>query len=165
LNTRSLTGKVIAFEARIAVTPNATTNAGVICGVAEPASTANNAMVDDTLVPGAFDFLGFYTSATETLKFGYRTAAGALVPITDVSQAMTSAQFYKCGFVFDPNKSDDCLTIYVDGALVATVSKATLTANANFPNGTLYTPIPPVKTGAAAAQLLELDFLHCVSLR
>lgn len=165
LNTLSLTGKVVAFESRVAVTPNATTNAGVICGLAEPGSTANNAMVDDTLVPGAFDFLGFYTSATETLKFGYRTAAGSLVPITAVSQAMTSGTFYKCGFVFDPNKTDDCLTIYIDGALVATVSKATLTADANFPTGTLYGPIAAVKTGAAAAQILEVDFLHCVSLR
>lgn len=166
LGTLTLSGgKLVAFEARVAFTGSAADAFAPLVGVAEPGSAADNSVTDAGAV-GAFDFLGFYTAdvadGSDILNFGYRVAAGSLTAVSGVAQTITAGTFYKLGFILDPSKAEECLTVYIDGAQVASVSKATLDAATGFPDTTNFAAIAVIKTLAAAAQRMDIDFLHCV---
>lgn len=163
IGTLSL-NNTLAFETALTLTPATTANFGLIAGVIEPGSGGADAIIDNTSLPKTnTDFVGFNVQKDNTIKFVYQNSVGVST-VSGVSQAITSGSTYKLGFVIDPHSADERLKVYIDGVQVASVTKAALEADANWPDDTNFASIIAAKSIAGSADTAKAKFMHCVQV-
>lgn len=152
------------FEARVQVSTLA--EIAVFVGLGAPNATADNGvLVDDTgALSTSLGFIGWHApAAASTCVFDgtYVKASGTAQVVASDKHTAVADTWVKLGFKFDPQA--DTLTYYVNGVSVgsADVSAAGTT---NFPSAVLLSPVIAMKTGAAAAKTLRMDWWRCAQL-
>lgn len=155
--------KVTAFEAHLTFTESASNAILAAVGVTEPAISAANKLTDGNGSPNS-DFVGFVVEENSTIEFVYQTGNGAKTTVAGLSQAITSGTGYKVGFVIDPNSAEERLRVYLNGALVASKSKADLDADVNWPDDTNFCAVAGVRGNATGDQDCAVKFLHCIQV-
>jgi hypothetical protein len=146
--------KPLYFGAR--VKPLAAVDECYFVGLAEEGSAVDGFIVDNTGAIVNKDFIGFctLTGSAAAWRATWKVTDGAVQAITAI--AVNASDWHTFEFFYDGVTT---VRFYADGVLNATV--ATTTA-ATFPYAEEMSPIIGVKTGAAAAKSLQVDWLRCV---
>ena len=155
--------KSLAFESRVKLTESAANELNLCCGLAEPAIAVGDKCIDTKGSPNS-DFVGFVVAADNTIKFLYQTDNSNRSFVSGVSQAITSGSSYKLGFVLDSNSSEERLRIYIDGVQKASVSKATIDGDANWPDDINIAAQVGVRASSSADQEAKVSFCHCIQV-
>lgn len=150
--------KLLIFEARVRFTQVSDNGGAIFVGLAEPGTAAANAKVDDTGVMVDKDFIGFNTvhANGDLLSINYKKA-GQTQQAVGSGTAIVAARWYKLGFIYDPTDAVK-IKFFVDNIEQAVGLNASNIAAATFPDGERLAFLAGVKTGAAAAVSLDIDW-------
>lgn len=153
------------FEARLKLS-QVTVEGGVLVGLLQQAASADAIIADDTMIPTAtLDYLGFQIVQATAAALTWRTM-NQLAARTAINEAAApaSTSYIKLGMKSVPNALGTLATVtfYVNGvALPDTVT----TAGTNYPVNVVLIPHFGVKTGAASAFNMTLDWWSAAQLR
>lgn len=150
-------GKPVYFEARVKSLQHA--DEAIFVGLAEAGCAAADFLADNTGVPADKDYIGFRykTDAPTEWDFAYKKAGQAEQEAAAV--AVNADDWHTFSFYFDGAST---IYVYIDGVLQATTHA---TSGATFPSGEEMSPIIAIKTGAAAARNVQVDWIKVAQLR
>lgn len=152
--------KMQIFECRAKVGTLA--ECGVFLGLSEESLAAANTLVDDTGALASKDLIGFHAplaASTSVLDFVYRKAGQTAQVLIDDVHTLVADTYVKLGFVYDPYAPRaKRIAAFVNGVEQSTYVTGTLIEAATFPDGEELQPLFGLKTGAAAAKTLSLDW-------
>jgi len=150
-------GKPVWFECRVKALQHA--DESILIGLAEAGCAAANFMADNTGVPADKDFVAFRYKADAPTQWdvAWRKAGQAEQEIANV--VANADDWHTFGFFFDGAST---VTFYVDRVANATVA---LASAATFPSGEELSPIIAIKTGAAVARNVQVDYIKVVQAR
>ena len=149
------------FEARYKVSSIANSGMPHFVGLASPGLAGDNTIVDTTgalISTGAF--LGFRTLLDgDSIDFVYQAASQTLQTVVTGAHVPVADTFVKVGWVYDPDAPTAYrIRGYVNNAELGTYVTGTNIAAATFPDAEALTFHAGLKSIAAAAMALELDW-------
>jgi hypothetical protein len=156
-----------AFECRFKVNSVVDDVNAIFLGLAEEATVAENAKVDDTGVMVNKDYIGFDSVHTNggtagtnaILRWVYKKSGQTAATKIATLQTMVADTWYKVGFVYDPNApTAKRITCYLDNVKQSTYITGTNIATATFPDGEEMGFLAGIKSGTGTAGYLYLDW-------
>lgn len=149
--------KALWFEARVKSLQHA--DEAVFIGLAEEGSAVANFLADHSGVPADKDYIGFRYKTDVPTAWDVAWKKNGQAEQEIAAAAVNADDWHTFGFYFD---GESTVTFYIDRVAHATVAT---TSAATFPSGELMAPIIAVKTGAAAARNVQVDYIRVVQAR
>lgn len=152
--------RLTIFEARVRFGQVSDNGGAIFIGLAEPGTGANNGKVDDTGVMADKDFIGFNTihANGDLLSINYKKA-GQTQQAVGSGTAIAASTWYKLGMIYDPKAiSTEKIKFFIDNIQLADMVTATNIEAATFPDGERLSFLAGIKTGAAAAVNMDIDW-------
>lgn len=149
--------KMVFFEIRV----KAMQHAAFACfvGLAEEGAAAADFLTDVTGVIADKDFIGFNVLLATPAAWNYTHRLAGQAVVTQAGVAVNADDWHRLGFYFDGAST---VRLYIDGVLNATTY---LTSAATFPSGQEMSPILALKSTAAGAKNIQVDYIKCVQIR
>ena len=149
-------GQRLTFEARVRFNQIVTQNAFI--GLAEKGLAITDGLISDADAIGDKSLIGFHVvaAASSSLIASHQKNGGGGKTDVATAQTLVAATWYKIGFIFDPIAST--VTWFVNGVSVGSITDITV---AKFPKDAYLTPFFNLKTSAAAATTMDIDWWRC----
>lgn len=166
LSTSGSAGK-LWFEARIAVTSIATNMTHVFVGLGNSGDVTLGAAIplaDANATGTAVALLGWtrLEDGLGVLNTSYTDEAASYTHVETSAGSIAANTFVKLGFVFDPIRTSDCVTFFVNGVPTTTpMTRATLAALTHLDNSNLGPIFAQFADSAGTACYAYMDWWRC----